>query len=86
MICVEQGANDMIQGQLLEHFVSFCPAHCYYYCFTHVFIEQINDDDDDDMVQLMSLPPHHFLLRQYTYGLVVPFGAGLPRLSWKRGH
>jgi len=30
------------------HFVPFCPAHCYYYCFTHVFIEQKNDDDDDD--------------------------------------
>jgi len=28
--------------------VPFCPAHCYHYCFTHVFIEQINDDDDDD--------------------------------------
>jgi len=28
--------------------VPFSPAHSYHYCFTRVFIEQINDDDDGD--------------------------------------
>ena len=26
----------------------FCSADYYHYCFTHAFIDQINDDDDDD--------------------------------------
>jgi len=33
---------------VIEHFVPFCPAHCYTTVFTDVFIEQINDDDDDE--------------------------------------
>jgi len=37
--------------------------------------------NDLRMVQLMSVPPHHFLLDWFN----LP-GTSLPRLSWKRGH
>jgi len=38
--------------------------------------------NDLHVVQLMSLPPHHLLLPD-CFNLS---GAGLPRLSWRRGH
>ena len=40
--------------------------------------------DDFHMVQLMPLPPH--LVLHYNPDWFNLSGAGLPRLSWKRGH
>ena len=40
--------------------------------------------NDLHMVQLMPLPPYHFLLHSNTNWFYFS-GAGLPRLSWKRG-
>ena len=39
--------------------------------------------NDLHMVQLMPLPPHHLCSIKIQNGLL--FGAGLPRLSWKKG-
>jgi len=41
--------------------------------------------NDLHMVQLLPLPPDHFLLH-YNADPFSLFGAGLPRLSWKKDH
>ena len=41
--------------------------------------------NDLHMVQLMLLPPHHFFVPVKSR-MVCLSGAGLPRLSWKKGH
>jgi len=41
--------------------------------------------DDLHVFQLMPLPPHHLLLHRNPDWFYLS-GAGLPRLSWKRGY
>ena len=41
-----------VLGQMLEHFVPFCPVqlHCIFSLTNYFLTEQINDDDEDDDV------------------------------------